>query len=258
MKNFAAIILLVTAVSCNGTKNTTGQNETAKSPAALTENLQQKNSEGIDLFAKGALPASWTLEMDFDKIIRFKSLDGAEYNSTPVPPVENTPSNSSVFTTKAGKGNLVVTLFKENCIDGLSGQQFNKKVIVEVDGKRYEGCGQYLFDAMLDGKWILEKIDNNIISPADFAKGAPELIFDLSAGSLSGHDGCNRIIGSMEVQGNRIKFSAIAGTKMACPGNKKENELVHKLSGQVATYFFKDGQLVLYLIDDSMAVFRKG
>src|SRR5688572_24836656 len=98
MKNFAAFILLLIAVSCNGTKNTTGKNETAKSQAVLTENLQQKSSEGIDLFAKGALPASWTLEMDFDKIIRFKSLDGTEYNSTPVPPVENTSNNSAVFT----------------------------------------------------------------------------------------------------------------------------------------------------------------
>lgn len=257
MKNFIPVLLLLTAVSCNGPKNATSKKEETKNQAALTENLQQKNNEGIDLFAKGAAPASWTLEMDFDKIIRFKSLDGTNYNSTPVAPVENTTDNSSVFTTKAGKGDLVITLFKETCTDGLSGEKFNKRITVQVDGKRYEGCGQYLFDANLDGKWILEKINNNMVSAADFAKGLPELSFDLAAGSLSGHDGCNRIMGSMEVLGNRIKFSAIAGTKMACPGNKKENEIIHKLSNQVATYFFKDGQLVLYLIDDSMVVLKK-
>lgn len=257
MKNFLAILLLVTAFSCNGTKNAATKKEEATNQAILSESLQQKNKEGIDLFAKGNVPASWTLEMDFDKIIRFKSLDGTSYNSTPVAPVENAATGSSVYTTKAGKGDLVITLFKESCTDKLSGERFNQKITVEADGKRYEGCGRYLFDTNLNGKWILEKIDNRMLSAADFAKGLPELAFDLAAGSLSGHDGCNRIMGSMEVLGNRIKFSAVAGTKMACPGNKKENELVHKLSNQVATYFFKDGQLVLYLIDDSMVVFKK-
>jgi len=152
---------------------------------------------------------------------------------------------------------MLISLFKEGCTDALSGEKFSKKITVEVDGKRYEGCGQYLSDAALNGKWILEKIGSRTIQAADFAKGLPELVFNLEAGSLAGHDGCNRINGSMEVQGNRIKFGPLASTKMACPGNKAENNFTQKISSQTATYYFTAGQLVLYLIDDSIITFKK-
>ena len=61
---------------------------------------------------------------------------------------------------------------------------------------------------------------------SDFAKGLPEISFDIEGGIISGQDGCNRFTGKMEVQGNGIRFSPIAGTRMACPGNKKEYDFV--------------------------------
>ncbi|RYD79547.1 MAG: META domain-containing protein [Sphingobacteriales bacterium] len=256
MKNWMSLSILIILAACNPAKQVAvkGHNKTQSS---LNETLQQKQSQGIDLFAKGSTPSSWTLEIDFDKIIRFQSLDGTDYKSTPVGPVENEASLTSTYTTRAGKGNMVITLFKESCTDALSGEKFNQRVTVDVDGKKYEGCGQYLFDAELDGKWILQTIGIASVQASDFAKGLPELSFNLSGGKLSGHDGCNQVSGSLTVMGNRIKFSAIGGTKMACPGNKKDTEFISKISNQVAGYFFKDGLLVLYLIDDSTLSFKK-
>ena len=255
MNNMIVFLFIIALASCNGTKNTTATKQDAKTQAVLAETLQQKQLEGIDLIAKGAIPASWTLEMDFDKIIRLRSLDGADYKSSPVNSVNN--SNNTTFTTRAGAGNMVITLYKEGCTDALSGEKFNKKVTVEVDGKRYEGCGQYLVNTNLAGKWKLEKISANIAQAADYAKGLPELEFDLSGGRVSGHDGCNNFSGTIEVRGDKIRFSPLAGTKMACPGNKKENDFIHKLNNQVAGYYFSNGQLVLYLIDDSTVLFKR-
>lgn len=249
--------MAISLVSCSATKKWAATKQEAMQQAALTESLQQKQLAGIDFYAKGSTPSSWTLEIDFDKIIRFQSLDGTDYKSTAVSPVENSSGNSSTYTTKAGKGDMMITLFKENCTNTLSGETFTQKVTIDVDGKKYEGCGQYLFDAALDGKWILQTVGIANVQAADFAKGIPELSFDLSGGKLSGHDGCNQVQGSLTVMGNRIKFSAIAGTKMACPGNKKDNEFITKISNQLATYYFKDGLLVLYLIDDSTLSFKK-
>ena len=257
MKHLAAFLLLLSAAACNGTKQSAVKKEEAKTQAILEESLQQKQAEGTDLYAKGSIPASWTLEIDYDKLIRFRSLDGTDYKSSPVAPAENTANNSFTYTVKAGKGTMLISLFKEGCTDALSGEKFSKKITVEVDGKRYEGCGQYLSDAALNGKWILEKIGSRTVQAADFAKGLPELVFNLEAGSLAGHDGCNRINGSMEVQGNRIKFGPLASTKMACPGNKAENNFTQKISSQTASYYFTAGQLVLYLIDDSIITFKK-
>ncbi|MBC7937407.1 MAG: META domain-containing protein [Rhizobacter sp.] len=256
MKNFIIFLFSIAVAACNTTKNSTAKKEDEKKQATFVESMQQKQAEGIDLFARGSVPSSWTLEIDFDKIIRFRSLDGADYKSTAVNPVY-TGNNTATFTTRAGMGNMVITLLNDGCTDALSGDKFNKKVTVDVDGKRYEGCGQYLVNETLNGKWILEKVSSIAVLAADFSKGLPELSFDLSGGSISGHDGCNHVNGSIEVQGSRIKFSALAGTKMACPGNKKENEFLHKLSSQVVTYYFSNGQLVLYLNDDSTIAFKK-
>jgi heat shock protein HslJ len=258
MKYLAALTSILALLSCGATKNTGNQKAADQTQAVLAEGLQQKQADGIDFYAKGSLPSSWSVEIDFDKIIRFKSLDGADVLSTPVKAVENTANNSVSYTTKAGNGEMVIQLFKEPCTDPLSGEKFNQKVTVDVNGKHYEGCGQYLSDAALNGKWILEKVGAKEVTAAEFAKGLPEINFDLSGGSITGHDGCNRITGAMQVQGNRIKFAAIAGTKMACPGNKPINDFVVKLSNAFATYYFKDGRLFLYLIDDSTVVFKKG
>ena len=257
MQNFIITALLISMFSCTMSKEVAEKKEQNKNGGKLAESLQQKKSEGIDFFAKGSLPASWNLEIEFDKIIRFKSLDGTDYKSSPAGAVEDKASNTSAYTTKAGKGNMVITIFKESCRDALSNESFDKRIVVEVDGKRYEGCGQYLFDANLEGKWILDKISSRSVDANQFAKGLPVLFLELASGKVTGHDGCNDITGTMEVMGNRIKFSPLGGTKMACPGNKKENEFIHKLNDKYASYFFKDGMLNLYLIDDSIISFRK-
>lgn len=251
------VLLFAIFVSCKGTKEVAIKKEADQTRQALNENLRQKLEAGIDIFAKGATPSSWTLEIDFDRLILFRSLDGTDYKSSPVPGIENTSNGSVVYTTKANKGNMVITLFKEECTDALSKEKFKKRVTVEVDGKRYEGCGQYLENANLNGKWILDKIGNRSVQASEFAKGLPELVLNLEGSSISGHDGCNRVNGSMEVMGNRIRFSSLASTKMACPGNNSANEFISKMSGKAASYYFKDGFLVLYLIDDSTVSFKK-
>ncbi|RYY43470.1 MAG: META domain-containing protein, partial [Chitinophagaceae bacterium] len=197
-------LLLLSAVGCTAPKDAT-INKPAAAEGGLSDVLQQKQAQGIDFYAKGAQPASWTLDIDFDKILRFQSLDGTDYKSTPVQPVVDKLNKTATYTTKAGKGNIVIILFNESCTDGISGERFSKRIRVDVDGKSYTGCGQYLYDNKLEGKWVVEKIDQQIVSAKDFAKGLPELSFNLNSGTLSGNDGCNSITGSIEVMGNRIK-----------------------------------------------------
>lgn len=61
---------------------------------------------------------------------------------------------------------------------------------------------------------------------------------------VSGSTGCNRIMGSAVMDGaNRLKFSALATTKMACQGNS-ESELMSALSN-VNNYAIADTQLIL-------------
>jgi heat shock protein HslJ len=42
----------------------------------------------------------------------------------------------------------------------------------------------------------------------------------ISAGErVIGHGGCNRFFGGYKVEGDRLRFSALGSTKMACPGD---------------------------------------
>lgn len=49
------------------------------------------------------------------------------------------------------------------------------------------------------------------------ADGEPHLVL-AEGGGLAGSDGCNRLTGSWEADGDRIEFGTIASTLMACEG----------------------------------------
>jgi uncharacterized membrane protein len=252
------IFFLITHTGCNSSRQAgSGQEKVLPAPV-LSESLQQKQLDGVDLFGRGNIPASWTLEMDFGNLIRFKSLDGTQVNSTAVQPVAVPNENATRFTSRASNGDMVVLLYEASCTDAISAERYNKKITVTVNGKTYSGCGQYLFDAALSGKWILQTRNNVTLQAADFAKGLPMMNLNLQASKLTGHDGCNTMTGAFEVLGNKIKFKPIAVTKMTCPSNKNDKELSALLSGQTVDYYFKDGLLYFYLPDDSLIVFTKG
>ncbi len=249
--------VLVFFTACNNSRLAASKTEKQTPPAILSESLQQKQLNGVDFFARGSAPVSWTVEIDFGNLIRFKSLDGADVNSSAVAPVQMPEKNAVSYSSKTSTGEINIIVYQQACTDALSGEKYNKKVTVTVNDKRYEGCGQYLFDAALNGKWILQKINNRSLQASDFAKGLPEIQFELSAQRLTGHDGCNSIGGGFELLGSKIKFEALMSTKMACPANKSENEFTHLLSNQTVDYYFKEGQLFFYLPDDSIIVFKK-
>ena len=74
---------------------------------------------------------------------------------------------------------------------------------------------------------------------------------------LTGNDGCNIIGGNIEVQGSRIKFGNIVSTKMGCDKKSIENIISNLINNNIASYYFKEGKLYLYLIDDSLLIFKK-
>jgi heat shock protein HslJ len=258
MKSFVVYGLLIFLAGCKSTRPALSKQEKPLPPPVLSESMLQKQLNGVDFFAKGGIPVSWTLEMDFGNIIRFKSLDGNDINSSAVSPVEQPGGKTVSYTSRSTNGQVNILVSGEVCTDAISGEKYSKKVVVTVNAKRYEGCGLYLFDAALDGKWILEKINNRSLSAADFSKGLPEFIFELAQNKVSGHDGCNTLSSTLEVLGNKIKLSPFLSTKMACPNSKAENNFLHLLSNQTIDYYFKDGQLFFYLPDDSIIVFRRG
>jgi len=73
----------------------------------------------------------------------------------------------------------------------------------------------------------------------------PYLLLKIENNRVQGFSGCNLLIGSYELNaGNRISFSKMASTMMACPYLQEECEFLDVLE-RVDNYTIKDGVLML-------------
>jgi heat shock protein HslJ len=257
MNKLVLVAALLSLFACTSTKNAKAPKQSDIDAAINKDNLLQKQSEGVDLFAKGSLPATWTLEIDFDKAIRFKSLDGANIVASSVKPIEMPGEKRISIATNTEYGKMQIDIYDQECSAANDQTKYEKKVVIQVNGKSYEGCGSFLYDVAINGKWTLQRWNGKQLSAGEFAKGLPLIQFDAAANKISGHDGCNQLFGEIEMRGNFITVKTLGSTKMACPGNKNEINIAAAISNKVISYSFKEGNLHLYLPDDTVAVFSK-
>jgi len=74
----------------------------------------------------------------------------------------------------------------------------------------------------------------------------PYLLLKIENNRVQGFSGCNLMMGSYELKkGNRIHFSKMASTMMACPYLQEEREFLNILE-HVDNYTIKDGVLMLH------------
>jgi len=101
-------------------------------------------------------------------------------------------------------------------------------------------------DPMLENKkWILTELMGQEVT-FENEKREASLTFDSETGRLSGSDGCNRVMGSYELQeGNRISFGrGMASTMMACPDMETPDRF-NEVLNTVDNYTIADGVLSL-------------
>jgi heat shock protein HslJ len=100
------------------------------------------------------------------------------------------------------------------CTDPMSGQGYHDRVQVDVDGKRYEGCGgDTAVPAGLAGtNWHVEAV-NGRPTPLD---GQYYVRFE--GDRVSAKFGCNGMSGTYTENGGVITVGPMASTRMACPG----------------------------------------
>jgi heat shock protein HslJ len=92
-------------------------------------------------------------------------------------------------------------------------------------------------------KWNLAELNGEPVT-TDNINNAHMLFYPGKVNSVSGSTGCNRLTGTIELSGvNKIKFSPLATTKMACPG-QNESQLLMALA-QVNKWSIINSQLLL-------------
>ncbi|HEY7113784.1 MAG TPA: META domain-containing protein [Thermoanaerobaculia bacterium] len=64
-------------------------------------------------------------------------------------------------------------------------------------------------------RWKLVRVGDRTVATPPSPRQA-HLVFDAESGRVSGAGGCNRLSGAYERSGDRLTFSKMAGTMMAC------------------------------------------
>lgn len=114
---------------------------------------------------------------------------------------------------------------------GMEGDQPRDTLIVEKTGRFLpnENCGARGVTHDLEGtRWVLVRLNDQEIAVSDRRR---EPYFALASGEhrVAGHGGCNRLMGSYELNGDKIEFSKMALTRMACPDVGFEGAFVKAL-----------------------------
>ncbi|WP_293775612.1 META domain-containing protein [uncultured Oxalicibacterium sp.] len=107
-------------------------------------------------------------------------------------------------------------IWRERCEDDMSGQPFEHRVFMQLQGREYRGCGgSGLPPARLEEtQWLVSEIRGQAVR----LDAPPSLMIDPN-GQVAGSDGCNRIAGGFHLESDgtvRHPASGWMATRMAC------------------------------------------
>ena len=81
------------------------------------------------------------------------------------------------------------------------------------------------------------------------------LILSASEPRVSGSGGCNRVMGSFELDGDQLRFGRMASTMMACVAGMEQEQRLHQALAKVQRYRISGSQLEM--LDGSGAVLAR-
>jgi heat shock protein HslJ len=85
-----------------------------------------------------------------------------------------------------------------------------------------ETCAQAQADSALRGTtWRLLQLDGRPVD-GGARQGEPQLTISADGARFSGHGGCNRMSGPVQIRGDRIAFGQIVSTRMACATGQQQ------------------------------------
>ena len=102
----------------------------------------------------------------------------------------------------------------------------------------------------INGEWNIIEVNGSKVTPGE-SRTLPFITFDTATGRVSGNSGCNRMMGSFDVNAKpgSLSLGAMAGTKMMCLDMTTERNVLGALA-QVKGYK-KAGKDKMYLCNAS-------
>jgi putative lipoprotein len=170
---------------------------------------------GIDFRAVGQEPG-WILELDEGRWLRFVGNYGELTMFGESPEAAPAPDGGVSYRLRDGGRELLATIRELPCQDAMSGESFSHTVAIRLDETELRGCGRPLMSGELTERyWKLTELNGK---PALTPKHGREAHLRLRAEGreAGGSTGCNSFGGKYELDGDRIRFSRMVSTLMAC------------------------------------------
>ncbi len=253
---FIFVFILVINSACNNAKIATKTNNNSQEQLEANSVSKKMLEVGIDFVAEGTEPSFWKLTINYDDTVRFESADGLTLKIAFNQLKKTTSLDKIIFTGTKKEGTIVISIFNKSCNIPTQKEVYTKEVTFLFNTILYKGCGKFLVNDLLNGKWELEKIGNELIDK-NYYKQMPIFIFDINKINLNGNDGCNNFSGEIEVIGKRIQFYNLIFDRKNCSKKSIIDIINKKIKSQLVDFYFKNSKLYLYLIDDSILVFKK-
>ncbi len=264
MKQYIFIfVLMFTALSCN-TKVI--KSTFVKDSSLKTENLA--NTKGLEMqikgvdFSGGGKDSDWSLEIDFDQMVKFISAELEQDIVIPIK-VNNTleDGEQSYYEFKKGKKAIRIRIRKNE--NPFLSDEDHKPYVVNVEVKpesksefvSYSGLGKYYGSLVLHDIWGLESINGKNVS-AYQCKKRPYIEIHLDKNRINGFLGCNTFGSKVYFGLNTITINHLMSTKMACLNSNIENDFAEALSNQAFQYKVENGILTLWNKSEAL-IFKK-
>jgi len=96
---------------------------------------------------------------------------------------------------------------------------------------------------LLNTYWKLILINDTEVTVVDNQR-EPHITFN-AEGRISGSDGCNGVMGSYLLEGDKLTLGEMAGTRMACAEGMEQSQAFNEALTKVASYTVHSDQLEL-------------
>ena len=203
--------------------------------------LKKKWDEGIVFYANGH-NASWALDLKQSDSLIFKAPDGVTYKFLLTKALPSIDPTIIEYRTYSDKAEIMLQLVQKQCEDTSHGNKLSFQVNVtfkhedDKEPKTFQGCGAFIPDYNLTGKWKIIEVDGIPIDENSFPNQKPYLVLDPFNGTISGNDGCNGFFGQITNKMNQLSFGPTGGTLMACENMNLSAKLMGLISEKTMTY----------------------
>ncbi|CDF80242.1 conserved hypothetical protein (DUF306) [Formosa agariphila KMM 3901] len=266
LKHTLLPLIFITIISCNQTKKDTTITTTATEKAV--DSIVKKTASATQIhnampfFKASGTTEDWTLQLTEDAILFSYASENPEVISFPISnPILAADANVKVYRAETESAQIKIQISMTECIDSKSKTHpytvsIDYKPNTKTEFTLVKGCGEYITDYRLHDIWVLESINDDIVTVEQFTKELPNLEINTSENTFMGYAGCNTMRGSIFSEQSKIRFKEIITTRKMCSPTNKEAQFIKELERSIQ-FKIENRRLYLSNPDGNTLTFKK-